>query len=46
MDRDWIGHQELLTLYGAPILAPREREPELEPQIEVTEGPSELSRQL
>ena len=46
MNRNRIEHQELLTLHEAPILAPRERVPNLEPQIEVRRGTSQLLRQL
>ena len=34
--RSCIGHQKLLTLRGAPVLAPSFGEPKLEPQIERT----------
>ena len=37
MNRSWIGRQKLLTLRGAPDLAPSLGEPKLEPQIEGTE---------
>ncbi len=37
MNRSWIGRQKLLTLRGAPVLAPSLGEPKLEPQIEGTE---------
>lgn len=36
-NRSWIGRQKLLTLRGAPIMAPSLGEPKLEPQIEGTE---------
>lgn len=37
MNRSWIGRQKLLTLRGAPVLAPSLGESKLEPQIEGTE---------